>query len=109
MYKRGDIVLIPFPFTDLTGAKIRPAVVVSTMAYEKENGNITVAMITSVPHSTASDYEVKNWQLANLLAPSWVRMKLATIDPKLVRYKPGNLTDADLSEVDKRLRMALGL
>ena len=48
MYKRGDIVLIPFPFADLTGTKIRPALVVSTMAYEKENGNITVAMITSV-------------------------------------------------------------
>lgn len=72
MYKRGDIVLIPFPFTDLSGTKIRPAVVVSTTAYEKENGNITV-------------------------------------DPKLVRYNPGILTNADLSEVDKRLRVALGL
>lgn len=109
MYKRGDIVLIPFPFADLTGTKIRPAVVVSTAAYEEENGNITVAMVTSVPHTTSSDYEVKDWQVANLLAPSWVRVKLATIVTKLVRYKPGNLTDADLSEVDKRLRVALGL
>ena len=109
MYKRGDIVLIPFPFADLTSAKTRPAVVVSTKLYEKECGNFTVAMITSVPHTTSYDYEVKDWQTANLLTPSWVRIKLATIDPKLVRYRPGNLTDADLSEVDKRIRLALGI
>ena len=40
--------------------------------YEKENGNITVAMITSVPHTASSDYEVKDWRVANLLAPAWV-------------------------------------
>jgi len=75
MYKRGDIVLIPFPFADLTGTKIRPAVVVSTRSYEKESGDFTVAMITSVPHTTSYDYEVKDWQTANLLTPSWVRAK----------------------------------
>lgn len=109
MYKRGDVVLIPFPFADLATIKTRPVVVISTRAYEKETGNFTVAMVTSMPHTTPYDYEVKDWQAANLLSPSWVRAKLATIDPKLVRYRPGSLTDIDLAEVDKRLRLALGL
>lgn len=102
MFKKGDVVLIPFPFTDLTSAKTRPAVIVSAGLYERETGNFMVAMITSVPQSTSYDYEVKDWRTANLLAPSWVRIKIATINPKLVRYKPGSLTTADLIEVDKR-------
>jgi len=109
MFKKGDVVLIPFPFTDLTSAKTRPAVIVSTEAYEKETGNFMVAMITSVPQSTSYDCEVKDWRTANLLAPSWVRIKIATINPKLVRYKPGSLTTVDLIEVDKRIRLAIGL
>ena len=38
-----------------------------------------------------------------------VRIKIATVNPKLVRYKPGSLTTVDLIEVDKRIRLALGL
>ena len=109
MYEKGDVVLIPFPFTDLTTIKTRPAVVISINEFEKETGDFTVAMITSVPHSTPYDCELKDWQTANLLSPSWVRAKLVTLDPKLVRYKPGRLTESDLTEVDKRIRLSLGL
>ncbi len=66
-------------------------------------------MITSVAHTTPYDYELKEWQAAHLLRPSWVRAKLATLDPALVRYSPGRLSDADLAEVENRLRLALGL
>ena len=109
MYQRGDVVLIPFPFTDLTTIKTRPAVVVSISEFEKETRDLTVAMITSVSHTTPYDYELKDWQAANLFSPSWVRAKLVTLDPKLVRYRPGRLTDSDLAEVDKRIKLALGL
>ncbi len=109
MYHKGDVVLIPFPFTDLTTTKTRPAVVVSVSEFEKETEDFIVAMITSVPHSTPYDYEVKDWQTANLLSPSWVRAKLVALNPKLVRYKPGRLTDSDLTEINKRIRLALGL
>ena len=66
MYQRGDVVLIPFPFTDLTTIKTRPAVVVSISEFEKETGDLTVAMITSVSHTTPSKiinvkYECKTY------------------------------------------------
>lgn len=109
MYQKGDIVLIPFPFTNLSATKTRPAVVVSVSEYEKETGDLTVAMITSMPHTTSYDYELRDWKDANLLSPSWMRAKMATLEPKLVRYKPGRLSDSDLVEVEKRLRLALGL
>ena len=89
MYQRGDIVLLPFPFTDLSATKTRPAVVVSVEGFEQETGDFTVAMITSVARTTSYDYALQDWQAANLLRPSWVRAKLATLDPALVRYQPG--------------------
>ncbi len=108
MYERGDVVLIPFPFTDLPSAKTRLVVVVSSEDFEKRTKNIIVAMITSVAHDTPYDYELRDWRGANLLSPSWVRAKLATLEPKLVRYKPGRLADADMVEVDRRIKFALG-
>lgn len=108
MYHRGDIVLLPFPFTDLSATRTRPAVVMSTEDFERETGDFTVAMVTSVPRTTPFDYELQDWQAANLLRPSWVRAKLATLDPALVRYQPGRLTDTDFREVEQRIRHALG-
>jgi mRNA interferase MazF len=109
MYERGDVVLVPFPFTDLSATRTRPAVVVSVHDFAQATGDFTVAMITSVPRTTAYDYELSDWQAAHLLRPSWVRAKLATLDPALVRHQPGRLSDADLAQVEQRIRLALGL
>ena len=46
-YKKGDVVLVPFPFTDLSKTKVRPAVVVSTPGYEQATGSIIIAMLTA--------------------------------------------------------------
>jgi mRNA interferase MazF len=71
MYERGDVVLLPFPFTDLSATRTRPAVVVSVNTFAQETGDFTVAMITSVPRATAYDYALVDWQAAHLLRPSW--------------------------------------
>ena len=109
VFQTGDVVLVPFPFTDLTSVKTRPVVVVSVRDSDAATGDFTVAMITSVPRHTPFDYPLRDWRAANLLAPSWVRAKLATLSTALVRYRPGRLTDADLTEVDSRIRHSLGL
>jgi mRNA interferase MazF len=109
MYIKGNIVLVPFPFTDLTSAKTRPALVVSESNYEIETGNVIIAMITSIPQTTVYDYEIKDWQGANLLLPSWVRIKLATLEPNLVRHHIGSLSSMDLREVEKKILLALAI
>ena len=109
MYRRGDVVLLPFPFTDLTAIKTRPVVVLSIDAFQQTNGDFTVAMITSVPHNTPFDYELLDWKDAHLLGASWVRAKLATLDPTMVRYSPGRLKQKDIAGVEKRISQALGL
>jgi mRNA interferase MazF len=109
MYQRGDVVLLPFPFTDLSATRTRPAVVMSVPEFTHTTGDFMVAMITSVPRTTSYDYELQDWREARLLRPSWVRAKLATLDPTLVRHQPGSLSDRDLAEVAQRIRRALSL
>ncbi len=108
-FQRGDVVLIPFPFTDLSAKRVRPAVVVSTPEYEQNTGDIIVAQITSRQHSLPTDYALQDWQSAGLLRPSVVRVKLATINASLVQLRIGQLSSLDLEEVNKRLKLALGL
>ncbi len=107
--QRGDVVLVPFPFTDLSTTKTRPAVVVSIPDFELATESFIVAMITSTPQHSPYDFGLADWKKARLLFPSWVRAKLVTLSPALVRYRPGRLSARDLQEVEKRLRRTLAL
>jgi mRNA interferase MazF len=93
----------------LSAKRVRPAIVVSVPEYEQNTGDIIVAQVTSRQHSLPTDYALQDWQFAGLLRPSVVRVKLATINAALVQFRTGRLSDRDLEEVDKRLRLALGL
>lgn len=46
-FQRGDVVLIPFPFTDLTATKTRPAVVVSCATYHNVRSELLLAYVSS--------------------------------------------------------------
>ncbi|MGH7968337.1 MAG: type II toxin-antitoxin system PemK/MazF family toxin, partial [Limisphaerales bacterium] len=55
-YKRGEVVLVPFPFTNLSSTKQRPALVVSADAFNAVRDDVLVAAITSqVPVTLAED------------------------------------------------------
>lgn len=72
MYQKDDVVFLPFPFTDLTAFKTRPSVVVSVADFERDSGDFTVSMTTSIPHATAYAYELQDWRKASPLRPLWV-------------------------------------
>ena len=107
-YAKGDVVLVPFPFTDLAAARVRPAVVVSSDAYNS-GADVIVAMVTSQRHTGTTDCSVRDWREAGLLYPSWVRAKLAALEQKLVQYSPGQLSARDIQSVEQRISRALGL
>jgi len=109
--RRGDVVLIPFPYAELTAAKTRPAVILSSATFATAEGRMTVAGITSnvAAHRNAASYELPDWAGAGLKKPSTVTSWLATLSPTLVQFKVGRLTARDLREVEKRLRIALDL
>jgi len=110
-YSRGDIVLVPFDFSDRSGTKLRPAVVVSTDEYNDRGPDVLVASITgnldAVHH--VGDRSIVDWQQAGLLIPSLFQTKIATIEASLIRRRLGRLTDDDLDRMIEGLREALDL
>ena len=110
-YNRGDILLVPFPFSDLSATKVRPAVVISSPAYHATEPDLILAAITSNTAAATSpmDYVLQDWQAAGLRYPSALKPILFALDPARIIYQVGALTLADLVAVDERLRRALGL
>ena len=110
-YQRGDVVLIHFPFTDLSAAKTRPAIVVSSDLYHHSRSELLLAYVSSqvTKAQPPLDYRLADWSLAGLPKPSFVRPKLAAVEAALVVYQVGRLTAQDLFELDRCLRKALAL
>jgi mRNA interferase MazF len=89
MFEFGDIVLVRFPFTDLSAGKLRPALVISRD--NQQRPDIVLAFITSKMHATASGALVIEPTAANgLKVPSVVRFdKLVTLEQRIVAGKLG--------------------
>lgn len=109
-FSRGDVVLVEFVFSDESGAKLRPALVVSSPSYHGAREEIIVAAITSnVARSLVGEHVVVDWQGAGLAFPSTVTGIIRTIKRDLVRRKLGALTAHDMDAVDRLLRRSLDL
>lgn len=99
-YNQRDIVLIPFPFSDLTGTKKRPALVLSKTDVQEKTNHVICMMITSVQSSTSLDVVIKDWKTAGLLKPSIARTnKVFTIDEFQVLKKLGTIKKEDFQSV----------
>jgi mRNA interferase MazF len=110
---RGDVVLTRFPFTDLTGASQRPAIVVSQGQIGQD---VVVAAISSVVRGALAptDYTVDlthpEFALTGLRVTSVLRMhKLAALERSVIVRRLGRLGPQLQTEVDRLLRMVLGL
>ncbi|MBA3601162.1 MAG: type II toxin-antitoxin system PemK/MazF family toxin [Acidobacteria bacterium] len=103
-YKKWEIVLVPFPFTDLSSAKRRPALIVSPDSYNTGK-DVVIAYITSQINSSSrlGDYKLQKWKEAGLPKVSMVRMKFATIDKAIIIKTIGELEDTDREKIEKNL------
>ena len=109
-YEFGDVVLVPFPFTDQTGSKQRPAVVISSARYHRERRDLIIMAVTSQVgrSATAGEVAVTAWQQAGLLKASVVKPVIATVEKQLVRRKLGRLAKEDRQALQDALRNILG-
>lgn len=110
-YQRGDVVLIPFPFSDLSATKTRPAIVVSGSLFQEVRSELLLAYVSSQVSKAHPQIDVilEDWAACGLLKPSFVRPKIAAIEPGLVVHHAGHLSDEDMAAVDAVLRLALNL
>jgi len=100
-FKAFTVVRVPFPFTDRTATKNRPALVLSDeTAFNTPAGHSVMAMITSEVNAPwPLDCSIGDLATAGLPAPSKVRFKLFTLDHRLVRGELGRLGKEDESAV----------
>jgi mRNA interferase MazF len=108
---RGDIVLIPYPYSDLSASKTRPAIVISSVAYHSVFQELLLAYLTSQvtnPHPDF-DYLLVDWQEAGLLKPTLMKARVAVIKSSLVQHRVGQLSQRDMVAVDRCLRRAMAL
>lgn len=110
-FEAFDVVVVPFPFTDRTTVKRRPALILSDAeTFNKHVGQSVLAMITSARNSDwPLDVEIEDLDSAGLPSASIVRMKLFTLDDQLVVRKIGVLADHDRSAVAGTLHKLLNL
>jgi mRNA-degrading endonuclease toxin of MazEF toxin-antitoxin module len=92
-YSFGDIVLVPFPFTDQSGTKKRPAIVVSSAAYHQARRDVLIMAVTSQarPAGAIGEVQVKDWKGAGLIKPSVIKPVITTIEASLVIRRLGQL------------------
>ncbi len=108
MSKRGKIVLVPFPFTDLLGQKVRPALIVSN---QPKSSDVVVLFITSqnkgklpflVPILPSDSNGLKT-------KSSIVCNKIATLNSKVILGELGEVESEVLNQIDTELKKVLGL
>jgi mRNA interferase MazF len=109
-YRRGDVVLVSFVFSDETGERQRPAVIVSSEAYHKNRQEVIIAAITSrTDRVLAGDHLLKDWGEAGLLFPSVATGIIRTIKQNMISRRLGIMSQTDMEAVDDNLRAALSL
>jgi len=105
--ERFDIVIVPFPFTDRRASKRRPALALSSEAFSTESGHTVLAMITSAANPPWPMDVAIDAARGGLHAPSKVRLKLFTLDNRLILRKAGSLAESDRRAVTMVLRKTL--
>jgi len=104
---RHEIVLVHYPFTDLTATKVRPAVVVHAPHVHVDY--LIVPLTSQTGSLTQGEFVLSDWAGAGLNVPTAVKRGIFTIHPRLVVKRVGKLSRSDGDVLDASLREWLGL
>jgi len=103
-FSRGEVVLLPIPFTDLTSRNVRPAVVIGSST---RTGDLFVVPISSRRQNV--DLPLVDWQEAGLNVRCGIKSQIATIESRLVLRLVGRLSRKDHAALEQQLRVWLKL
>jgi mRNA interferase MazF len=113
-FRRGHVVVVEVPFSDLSGSKRRPALIVSAESFHGDLPDLIVCPISSRPRyferPGPGDRPLQHWKRAGLRYPSTARIsKVVSVSKKTIARDLGHITDQDLERVEDTFRKALGL
>lgn len=99
---KGDVVVLPFPFSNLTASKKRPALAVANLTGD----DIILCQITSEARMdeysiklTQSDFKYGSLHITSMIRPN----RLFTADKSIILYKIGSINDKKMKEVEERI------
>jgi len=108
--RRGDVILVEVIFSSGIGAKLRPALVLSTNDYNKNRGEIIVSGITSnTKRLHDGDTAITEWEKAGLKVPSLATAILQTVKRDRIQKHLGCLEEKDLKKVETNIAKILGV
>jgi mRNA interferase MazF len=106
-YSTNDIILVSYPFSDLSSSKVRPAVVVNASHVSVD---LIIAPLTSKTASLLEgEFVLSEWTSAGLNVPTAVKRGLYTVPESLVVKVIGKLANSDAEQLEQSLRKWLGL
>ncbi len=109
-YRRGDVVLVSFVFTDESGERRRPAVIVSSDTYHSGRQEAIIAAITSrTDRVLVGDHPIVDWQGAGLIFPSLATGIIRTVKQGVIARKLGTMPYPDMQAIENNLRAILQL
>ncbi|MBI4702399.1 MAG: type II toxin-antitoxin system PemK/MazF family toxin [Deltaproteobacteria bacterium] len=113
-FDRGQVVVVNVPFSSQAGAKLRPALIVSTSAFHRRLPDVVVCPVSSQPRRHErpgpGDQPLENWRAVGLRHPSTVRISnIVAVDKRLIRRVLGTMSPSDVALVERGLRAAFGL
>jgi mRNA interferase MazF len=108
-YSFGDVVLVRFPFTNQQGSKRRPAVVISSQAYNRQKPDVILAAITGQVRSPLgfAETHIQDWQAAGLLKPLVLKPVVVTVEKAMLAQTLGQLNQADQQALRNMIRQAI--
>jgi mRNA interferase MazF len=106
-YSKPNIILVRYPFSDLSNSKVRPAIVVNA-AHSSQDILIT-PLTSKVGSLLEGEFLLSEWSAAGLNVATAVKRGLYTIKESLVLKVIGQLADTDAEQLEKSLRFWLGL
>jgi mRNA interferase MazF len=106
-YSKDSVVLVRYPFADLTASKVRPAIVVS--APHSSRDLIVVPLTSRTSGLLAGEFILSGWSAAGLNVPTAVKRGLYTLHESLIVKGVGVLTSPDSAKLLDSLRSWLGI
>jgi mRNA interferase MazF len=106
-YSKNDVILVRYPFSDLSGSKVRPAVIVNAPHASQD---LFITPLTSKTESLLlGEFILSEWSAAGLNVPTAVKRGLYTVNQSLIVTIIGKLLDPDIEQLKRSLQYWLGL
>ena len=106
-FLKNDIVLVRYPFSDLTAAKVRPAIVVNEP--HPSDDSLIVPLTSKTEGLRTGEFVLSDWRASGLNLRSAVKRGVYTIHRSLILKTVGRLTPRDSAQVERSLRTWFGI